>query len=71
MKRDGKFLGWLVGHDRRLIYTEDQVIGEPLDTEWFDIPKHYGIDTGKGVLTPVAVFRKSKPSDFARWSGWP
>lgn len=29
--RDGRFLGWLVGAEGLLIYTEDRLIGQPLD----------------------------------------
>ena len=34
--RQGKFLGWLVGREEKLVYTVDQLQGEPLDTRWAD-----------------------------------
>ena len=74
--RDGKFLGWLVGKDGKLIYTEDRLIGAPLATKRIDNPKSYSIvspnDPDYSVAqNPVEVHRKSKPSDFGRWNGWP
>jgi len=74
--REGEFLGWLVGRERRVLYTEDRLLGEMLDQGWLDKPRSYTLDSADDpVYTrpafPVAVSRKSKPSDFARWSGWP
>ncbi len=74
--RDGKFLGTLVGKDEKLLYTPDRVVGPKLDTAWADAPASYGVRcpddpnyAGDGAA-PVAVRRKSKPSDFARVGPW-
>lgn len=74
--RGGKFIGWLVGKAETLLYTPDRVVGEKLDLAWADKPESYGIRcpddpnyTGDGT-PPVAVHRKSKPSDFARVGPW-
>ena len=74
--RGGKFLGALVGKDEKLLYTPDRVVGAKLDTAWADAPASYGIIcpddpnyAGDGTA-PVAVHRKSKPSDFARVGPW-
>jgi len=74
--RGKQYLGLLVGKDGKLIYTDDRLVGEPLDTKWADSPGSYSVrssdDEGfSGGLAPAAVYRKSKPSDFARWKGWP
>jgi endoglucanase len=74
--RGGRFVGWLVGKEGRLVYTEDVLVGEPLDTEWADRPGSYTVqsadDPGYAAgVHPTAVHRKSKPSDFGRWMGWP
>ncbi|MDW8029922.1 MAG: hypothetical protein RMK94_16200, partial [Armatimonadota bacterium] len=74
--RDGKFLGWLVGKDGKLIYTEDKLIGAPLDTKRADNPQSYFVVSPddlnySATQHPVEVHRKSKPSDFGRWHGWP
>lgn len=74
--RGDKFLGWLVGKDGKLIYTEDRLIGAPLDTRRADNPQSYSLsspdDPNYSVKKhPVAVYRKSKPSDFGSWNGWP
>jgi endoglucanase len=73
--RDGRFLGWLVGRDGALVYTEDQLLGDPLNTEAADATDHYRIvssdDAGFSAgVVPVAVYRKSKPSDFGRDVRW-
>jgi endoglucanase len=74
--REGKFLGWLVGKEGRLVYTEDALVGEPLDTAWADRPGNYAVKSADDPdyavgASPAAVHRKSKPSDFGRWRGWP
>ncbi|MCK4376069.1 MAG: hypothetical protein KAX19_12095, partial [Candidatus Brocadiae bacterium] len=74
--RDGQLVGWLVGHEGKIIHTPDRVVGEELDAAWADRPKSYTLrspddpDYAEGAA-PVAVYRKSKPSDFARHAGWP
>ncbi len=74
--RDGKFIGALVGKDERILYTPDRVVGDKLDLAWADKPESYGVRcpddpnyAGDGTA-PVAVHRKSKPSDFARVGPW-
>lgn len=74
--RDGRFIGALVGADERRLYTPDRVGGEKLDLAWADAPESYGIRCpddpnyeGDGT-PPVAVHRKSRPSDFARVGPW-
>jgi len=74
--RGGKFLGALVGHDEKLLYTPDRVVGPKLDTAWADQPASYGIIcpddpnyAGDGTA-PLAVHRKSRPTDFARVGPW-
>jgi endoglucanase len=69
--RGGQFLGWLVGEESDIVFTEDQLLGEPLDTAWADRPESYTVRHGGEDMTPVAVHRKTKPSNFARWNGWP
>ncbi len=74
--RDGKFLGWLVGKDGKLIYTEDRLVGPFLDTELADKPSSYTIVSSDDPafsqgLHPAAVYRKTKPSDFGRSHRWP
>ncbi len=74
--RDEKFLGWLVGKSQELLYTEDQVKGKMTDPAWLDDNQSYRIQSSddpnfsEGLL-PLDVYRKTKPSDFARWHGWP
>ncbi|MFC1582988.1 cellulase N-terminal Ig-like domain-containing protein [Planctomycetota bacterium] len=76
VQRKGVFLGWLVGHDRQLIYTEDRLAGRMLNTGWADQAAYYRISSKddpayEKAAAPLKVFRKSKPSDFGRWNGWP
>jgi len=74
--RGGKFLGALVGRDEKLLYTPDRVVGPKLDTAWADNPASYAVIcpddpnyAGDGAA-PVAVHRKTRPSDFARVGPW-
>jgi len=74
--RDGKFLGALVGKEEKLLYTPDRVVGPKLDLAWADAPASYGVRcpddpnyAGDGAA-PVAVHRKSRPTDFARVGPW-
>lgn len=76
VRRGGRFLGWLVGKERRLVYTPDQVLGRLADTAWMDHPASFVIASDDDPayaagVAPAAVFRKTKPSDFARVEGWP
>ncbi len=76
VRRNGKFLGWLVGREGNILFTEDRLVGPKLDTERADVPASYTIKSSDDPaysdgLTPLAVYRKSKPSDFGRWGGWP
>jgi endoglucanase len=74
--RDGKFIGALVGKDEKILYTPDRAVGPKLDTAWADMPASYAIRcaedpnyAGDGT-PPVAVHRKSRPTDFARVGPW-
>ena len=74
--RDGKFLGSLVGRDEKILYTPGRRVGPTLDTAWADEPESYGLTSpdddryaGDGK-PPVAVHRKSRPTDFARVGSW-
>ncbi|MHC4200067.1 MAG: glycoside hydrolase family 9 protein, partial [Planctomycetota bacterium] len=70
VRREGRFLGSLVGTDERILYTPDRLVGEPLDTAWADRPESYSL-TAPGHRPRVrAVFRKSKPTDIARVAEW-
>lgn len=74
--RGEKFLGWLVGKEEKLIYTEDKLVGETINAKILDEPSSYTIFSSDDPYYrtgqhPVRVYRKSKPSDFGRWNGWP
>ncbi len=76
VRRNGAFLGWLVGKEKRLVYTADEVTGKLPDIAWMDQAASYGIVSDDDSAyttetTPARVFRKTKPSDFARVNGWP
>jgi endoglucanase len=76
VRRNGAFLGWLVGKENRLVYTADVVVGKLANCAWMDQAASYGIVSDDDpayaqAAAPAAVFRKTKPSDFARVEGWP
>ncbi len=75
-RSDGTVLGWLVGKEKKIVYTPDRVVGRMVDTKWMDRPDSYAILSDDDPayapgVAPAAVFRKTKPSDFARGEGWP
>jgi len=75
VRRNGKFLGALVGKDEKLLYTPDRRLGPKLDTAWADRPDSYRVSSPddpnyRQPVAPTAVHRKSKPTDFARVDAW-
>ncbi|NDJ16069.1 glycoside hydrolase family 9 protein [Myxacorys almedinensis] len=75
VRRKGQEIGSLVGKQRNILRTFDQVVGERLDPQWADRQTSYQIsssnDSGySSDKTPTAVFRKSKPTNMARIGSW-
>ncbi len=73
--RDGKFLGWLIGREKNLIYSADELQGTPLETRWADDVASYRLASSDDSryaqpVKPVTIFRKTKPSDLGRLGGW-
>ena len=73
--RDGKFLGWLIGREENLVFTAAQLQGEPLDTDWADSASSYALSSTDDnhfdqPTLPIAVYRKTKPTDLGRLPGW-
>ena len=75
IKRDGKFMGSLVGSEDNIVYTLNRLIGEKLDTEWADRPDSYKIMSEDDAsytngITPMEVYRKTRPTDLATTAPW-
>ncbi len=73
--RGGKVIGALAGPDGDLMREIDAVVGEHLDIDWATDPSTYSISsTGDGnyanAASPVAIYRKSKPTALARTDSW-
>lgn len=71
LARKDKSIGSIVGRTEKFIMTFDQVVGDRLDLALIDKQESFSISsTDDPDLTierqPYAVFRKTKPSDFAR-----
>jgi len=71
LERRGKRIGSLVGRNEKYIMTFDQVVGERLDTTLIDKTESFSVSSSDDPdlsieRQPYAVFRKTKPSDFAR-----
>ncbi len=71
VRRNGKMIGALAGADRKILFTCDNLLGEPLDTQWAMLPASYRILSKNdarfsGGITPVKVNRKSRTSGFVR-----
>jgi endoglucanase len=76
VRRNGEFLGWLVGPHGDLIKTEDAIVGDEFPPGPADSPESYLVRSVtdpaySGGLRPTAVYRKSKPVGVATWNGWP
>gem|GEM_PF-1121325 len=71
--RQGKAVGWLAGAERKWLCTFESLVGDALQTERADWPATYRItspdDPSFTNPVPVAVYRKSKPMDWAQ-PGW-
>lgn len=71
VRRNGRSIGALAGPQANILFTCDELHGEPLDVAWASRPASYRITSpddarfGPG-LSPAAVHRKSRPYDFCR-----
>jgi len=66
VKRNGKFLGYLVDDERSILRTVDKRLGEPLESDQASQPGNYRIVSDTDLryadgVQPEAVFRKTKP----------
>ncbi|MEI6154027.1 MAG: glycoside hydrolase family 9 protein, partial [Deltaproteobacteria bacterium] len=71
LARKGKSIGSIVGHTEKFIMTFDQLVGERLDKALLEKPESFSISSSDDPdlsveRQPYAVFRKTKPTDFAR-----
>ncbi len=70
VRRSGKLIGALAGAEGKLLFTCDELRGEPLDVEWASRPESYRLQADGSApgdaATPAAVYRKSRPFDFCR-----
>ena len=71
LDRRGKRIGSLVGRTEKCIMMFDQVVGERLDMALLDKTESFEISSSDDpdlsvARRPYTVFRKTKPSDFAR-----
>lgn len=74
--RQGKeVIGSVVGPKQDVLYPFDEFKGTPLNTRWADSASSYLIRSGNDSdysagKKPIAVYRKSRPSDMARTGFW-
>jgi endoglucanase len=64
-------IGRLLEPDHQILYSFDQQVGQPLNTDWTDRPQSYQILSDadphyQQARTPEVVFRKTKPIDVAQ-----
>lgn len=76
VKRNGAHLGTLVGKDRKTLVILERVVGEKLDSSAADLSSSYAISTfGNSeydkTISPLEVWRKTKPTNWAIDTGWP
>jgi endoglucanase len=71
VRRQGKLIGALAGAEGKILFTCDELRGQPLDVGWAARPASYRLVSpddprfAHGV-TPRAIHRKSRPFDFCR-----
>jgi len=71
LARNGRSIGSIVGRVEKYIMTFDRFVGEKLDITLIEKPENFSISsTDDPDLStdrqPYAVFRKTRPTDFAR-----
>lgn len=71
LKRGGQEVGWLIGRRRDTLVTYETLEGDPLLTFIADAPETYTITSAEDrayatPVRPLAVYRKSKPTDWAQ-----
>ncbi|MBV9866809.1 MAG: glycoside hydrolase family 9 protein [Abitibacteriaceae bacterium] len=69
--RGGQEIGWLIGPQRDNLVAYEKLEGDPLLEDLADMPTTYTIRSQDDAafntgVQPVAVFRKSKPTDWAQ-----
>ena len=71
LERDGKEIGWLIGPTHEHLVTFEKLEGDPLLDFVADDPQTFTISSKddaafSGGIKPAAVYRKSKPNDWAQ-----
>ena len=71
LARNGKSIGSIVGRVEKYIMTFDRFVGEKLDAALIEKPESFSISSPddpdlSAERQPFAVYRKTKPTDFAR-----
>ncbi len=67
--RDGNPIGWIAGKDQKTLTLFEKIRGEALDADQLANPANYAVtwtdEAGsEKPLVPVAVFRKSRPTNW-------
>jgi endoglucanase len=66
LKRGGQEIGWLIGPNREWLVTKEKFEGDPLLTFVADDKAEYSVSIDGQTVKPLAVYRKSKPNDWAQ-----
>ena len=74
LSRGGHEVGWLIGPNRETLVTHEKLQGDPLLTFVADDKAQYSVTSPDdanfaAAVPPVAVYRKSKPNDWAQGPG--
>jgi endoglucanase len=74
--RNGKHLGNLVGKDRKTLVILERVVGVKLDSAAAELSANYmihsfGHNEYEKAISPLKVWRKTKPTNWAIDTGWP
>ncbi|MEM6391394.1 MAG: glycoside hydrolase family 9 protein [Planctomycetota bacterium] len=77
VRREGQIIGSLIGREDQTLMPFDTLEGAPLKTGWTGRPSSYRLVNPDGSdpryaapVEPLAVHRKSKPTDEARLGSW-
>ena len=68
LSRKGEEIGWLIGNKRDNLVAYEQLVGDPLLEDAAENPANFTIsssdDANFSGVTPMAIYRKSKPTDW-------
>jgi len=70
VRREGQFIGSLVGKQQRTLFTPDRLVRGSVNAATLDALETYSVTCGGNAVGIRAVCRKTKPTGIARVAEW-